>query len=287
MVTLPIEGRWAIRNIADEDVDEALVFLRRDPLVNVYLIGRLLEERFAAATQTIEVRYNREIVLVGTLASNIVVAADPATPRHLVDAALAVVADRILTRMLPVRAIISPAPLVESLWSRLRTRIDPPTVVRLNQPIYALQKRFDFPDLRTARYATLRDLEQLIPACAAMHKEEVGIDPMERDAVGYRERVRELIERQRSVVWIENGRIVAKCEYSAVTPDAVQLMGVWTAPPSRRRGFGRSLLREVCGHLARRGKVVTLFVNDFNRPAIALYEELGFQRIGMNRALIW
>ena len=287
MVTLPIEGRWSIRNVADEDVDEALAFLRRDPLVNVYLIGRLLEERFAAATQMIEVRYNRAIVLTGTLATNIVIAADPQTPKQVVDAAIAVVADRILTRMLPVRAIISPAPLVESLWNRLRTRLDPPTVVRLNQPIYALQKRFDYPDLGVARYSTLRDLDQLLPACAAMHKEEVGIDPLERDAAGYRERVRELIERQRSIILIRDGRIVAKCEFSAVTSEAVQLMGVWTAPQARRRGYGRMLLREVCGHLARRGKVVTLFVNDFNRPAIALYEELGFQRIGMNRALIW
>ncbi len=287
MVTPPIEGRSSIRNLADEDVEEALVFLRRDPLVNVYLIGRLLEERFAAATQMIEVRYNRQIVLAGTLATNVVIAADPQTPKQIVDAAIAVVAERILTRMLPVRAIISPAPLVESLWSRLRTRLDPPTVVRLNQPIYALPKRFDYPELKEARYSTPRDLDQLVPACAAMHKEEVGIDPLERDAAGYRERVRELVERQRSLVLIRDGRIVAKCELSAVTPDAVQLMGVWTAPQARRHGHGRALLREVCGHLARRGKVVTLFVNDFNRPAIALYEELGFQRIGMNRALIW
>jgi hypothetical protein len=64
-------------------------------------------------------------------------------------------------------------------------------------------------------------------------------------------------------------------------------MGVWTHPAFRRKGHGRELLREVCGHLFRKGKTVTLFVNDFNAPAIALYEGLGFQRIGMNRALIW
>jgi predicted GNAT family acetyltransferase len=39
--------------------------------------------------------------------------------------------------------------------------------------------------------------------------------------------------------------------------------------------------------MARKGRSVTLFVNDFNQPAISLYEELGFKRIGMNRALIW
>jgi predicted GNAT family acetyltransferase len=284
---MPAEGRWSIKPLGDDDVPHALAFLRRDPLINVYLISRLLEERYAAATQMVEVRYNRESVVLASLATNIVLASDPAQPREVTETAVAAIADRILARMLPVRAIISPAPLVEMLWSRLRLRIDPPTVVRLTQPVYARRGRLDYPDLTEGRYATMRDLDPLVPACAAMHQEEVGIDPLERDAAGYRERIRELIERKRSIVLVQQGRIAAKCEYSAVTPEAVQLMGVWTAPDMRRHGLSRKLLREVCGHLARKGKTVTLFVNDFNRPAVSLYESIGFQRIGVNRALIW
>ena len=166
-------------------------------------------------------------------------------------------------------------------------RVDPPTVLRMSQPIFELHGRLDLPDLSFIRYATIRDLDQLVPACAAMHREEVGIDPLERDALGYRERVRELIDRRRSFVRIEDGRIAAKCELSAVTPEAAQIMGVWTAPDQRRRGFGRALMREVCGHLCRQGKAVTLFVNDFNKVAVRLYESLGFRQIGLNRAMIW
>ncbi|HUJ14536.1 MAG TPA: GNAT family N-acetyltransferase [Thermoanaerobaculia bacterium] len=287
MVTLPAEGRWSLRALSDDDAGPALAFLRRDPLINVYLISRLLEERFVSATQTVEVRYNRDIVLVASLATNVVMASDRDAPQEITDAAIAIVAERILTRMLPVRAIISPAVLVDALWRRLHSLLDPPTVVRMSQPVYAISGRFDFPDLREARFSTPRDLDALVPACAAMHKEEVGIDPLERDAIGYRERIRELVEKKRSIIRVDNGHIAAKCEFSAVTPDAVQLMGVWTDPSLRRRGFGRALLREVCGHLARKGKSVTLFVNDFNRPAIALYESLGFRQIGVNRALIW
>lgn len=287
MVTIPAEGRWSIRTLSDDDAEEAVTFLRKDPLINVYLISRLIEERFPSAAQMVEVRFNRQIVVVASLATNIVLAADPAAPRDVTESAIAAVADRILTRMLPVRAIISPAPLVESLWNRLRTRLDPPTVVRMTQPVYALRKRFDYPDLAEARYSTARDLDQLVPACAAMHKEEVGIDPLERDTVGYRERIRELVERKRSIVRVVDGAIAAKCEFSAVTDDAVQLMGVWTSPSHRRKGIAASMLREVCGHLARKGRIVTLFVNDFNQPAIRLYESLGFVRIGVNRALIW
>lgn len=287
MVTIPAEGRWSLKALADEDARGALAFLRRDPLINVYLISRLEEEHTVAATQIFAVRHNSEIILVASLATNIVLAADPAVNRDLLDAAIAMIADRMVTRMMPVRAIISPAPLVERLWERLRSRLDPPTVVRMNQPIYSIRRRFDFPDLRASRYATTRDLDQLVPACAAMHKEEVGIDPLERDAVGYRERIRELVEKKRAIIRVDQGKIVAKCEFSAVTPEAVQLMGVWTQPHLRRQGLARETLREICGHVFRKGKTVTLFVNDFNRPAIGLYESMGFQRIGMNRALIW
>src|SRR5688572_2006042 len=237
MASLPAEGRWSLRMLSDDDVKGALEFLQRDPLINVYLIARLIEERSAAATQIIVVRYNGAIVLVASLATNIVLAGDPSISREITDTAITLIADRILTRMLPVRAIISPAPLVETLWLQLRSKLDPPTVVRLNQPIYAIRRRFDYPDLSEARYATMRDLDQLVPACAAMHKEEVGIDPMERDAAGYRERIRELVEKRRSVLRAVHGRIATKCEFSAVTQDAVQLMGVWTDPRHRRRGL--------------------------------------------------
>jgi len=287
MATLPAEGRWSLRLLADDDFRDALEFLRRDPLINVYLISRLMEERTLAATQVAVVRCNGAIVLVVSLTSNVVLAGDPSLPDDIVATAVGLIAGRILTRLIPVRAIISPSHLVELLWNELRLQLDPPTVVRMNQPVYALQPRPDYPDLTAGRYSTLRDLDALVPACAAMHLEEVGIDPLQRDAVGYRERIRELIEQKRTVILVVDGRIASKCEYSAVTPDAVQLMGVWTAPAFRRRGLSRQLLQEVCGHISRRGKTVTLFVNDFNHPAIALYESLGFERIGMNRALIW
>ena len=287
MVTLPVEGRWSLRPIADEEVRSVVRFLEADAMTNVYLLSRLEEERTAAATQIFTVRHEGAIVMVASLASNVVLAAAPGEREDRIDSAAALLADRITSRMLPVRAIISPAHLVEPLWDRLRTRLDPPTVVRMNQPVYAIRRRLDFPDLTHARFGTRRDLEKLVPACAAMHKEEVGIDPLLRDAAGYRERIRELVEQKRSIVRIEGGEIAAKCEFSAVTSTAVQLMGVWSHPRFRRRGLARETLREVCGHLFRKGKAVTLFVNDFNHPAVALYESLGFSRIGMNRALIW
>src|SRR5215218_6946830 len=140
MASLPAEGRWSLRLLSDDDVKGALEFLQREPLLNVYLISRLIEEKTVAATQMVVVRYNGAIVLVASLATNIVLAADPSFSSDITESAIALIADRIITRMLPVRAIISPAMLVEPLWLQLRSRLDPPTVVRMNQPIYAIDR---------------------------------------------------------------------------------------------------------------------------------------------------
>jgi len=42
LAVLPAEGRWSIKSLSDDDVAAALAFLRRDALINVYLISRLL-----------------------------------------------------------------------------------------------------------------------------------------------------------------------------------------------------------------------------------------------------
>ena len=83
MATLPAEGRWSLRLLSDDDFKGALEFLQRDPLINVYLISRLLEERTLAATQIAVVRYNGVIVLVASLATNIVLAGDPSVSRDI------------------------------------------------------------------------------------------------------------------------------------------------------------------------------------------------------------
>lgn len=287
MVALPSDGKWSLRSLSEIDRPAALSFLRRDPLLNVFLIARILEDGLASGSSIVEVTRDRETICIASLGTNVVLAADRRDDPDRREMAVALIADRIVNRMIPVRAIICSADLVDALWTRLRTRIDPPSVVRMNQPIYALTKTREAGQLRSARYATAGDLDQLVPACAAMHMEEVGINPLDRDALGYRERIRELVENRHSIVRLEGGKIAFKCEFSAVTPDAVQLMGVWTAPQYRNRGYARQTLGELCAMLIGGGRAVTLFVNDFNAPAIRLYESLGFEQIGTNRALIW
>src|SRR5207237_8495248 len=84
--------------------------------------------------------------------------------------------------------------------------------------------------LRTARLA---DLDRLVPACAAAHREEIGIDPLDRDPDGFRWRTRAQIEEGRSWLWTDDGTILFKAEASAWTPSAVQIQQVWVDPSAR------------------------------------------------------
>lgn len=287
MVAIPAYPKWSLRILKQKDAGAVIRFLEKEPMKNAYLISRIQDDGIGPEQELLDVRQGADIICVGSLSSNIVVASNPAASPSDVSVALSLIADRIAARAYPVRAIISDADLVEMLWTRLAVRLDPPTIVRLSQPVYLLEDSPLVSDLSSMKVSSEEDLDVLVPACAAMHREEVGIDPLTRDAAGYRERIRDLLRRKRSLAWIEKGSVIFKCEFSAVTRHTIQLMGVWTAPEFRRQGRARQGMAEVCGHILRQGKTVTLFVNDFNRPAIRLYESLGFRQIGRNRALIW
>lgn len=285
----PLTGSWKIRELGSRDHDHALEFLERRPLHNVFLISRIIDDGLDVAQPLLQLSRGGQPVLLASTGANLVVAADASELDEELDIALRVLAARILDRYMPVRAIISEAHLVAPLWDELRLSVEAPTVIRFNQPVMALSPAgpIGLPDLSSVRYGRLDELEELVIACAAMHREEVGIDPLVRDPWGYRQRIRELIERRRSFVLRDERGIRFKCELSAESPSAVQIMGVWTRPDARRCGVGRSAMAEVTGHLLRQGRWVTLFVNDFNAPAISLYRRLGYREIGTNRAIIW
>ena len=125
----------------------------------------------------------------------------------------------------------------------------------------------------------MRDLELLLPACAAAHQEELGVDPMRRDAEAFRWRTRTQIEEGRSWLWEEDGVVRFKAEASAWTPSAVQLQQVWVDPPVRRRGYGTLALRDLCRELLTRVPAVCLFVRVENVAAIRLYEAVGMRHV--------
>jgi uncharacterized protein len=184
------------------------------------------------------------------------------------------------------RMIIGDQRAVTELWNDLARLMPAPRDDRPGQPVYAISEKPE-PGETWLRAATEQDFELLLPACAAAHEEEIGVDPMARDPDGFRWRTRSQIEEGRSWLWVENGAIRFKAEASAWTPSAVQVQQVWVDPSERNQGYAKRGMRDLCRLLLREVPTVCLFVRPENAPAIRVYEGIGMQLHGAYRSLIF
>jgi ribosomal protein S18 acetylase RimI-like enzyme len=184
------------------------------------------------------------------------------------------------------RMIIGEEAAVSELWEAAVRKFPAPRLDRPGQPVYILDEPPE--DGATGlRVATPDDLELLVPACAAAHEAEIGIDPLANDPDGFRWRTQAQIGDGRSWLWTEGGTILFKAEASAWTPHAVQLQQVWVDPSARGRGHATRGMRDLCRRLLRKVPRVCLFVRAENATAIRVYESIGMRRTITYRSLIF
>jgi hypothetical protein len=184
------------------------------------------------------------------------------------------------------RMIIGAEEPVGELWDAIEDDMPEPRDDRPGQPVYVIEE----PPAAgggEVRAATIGDLDLLVPACAAAHVEEIGLDPLTRDPDGFRWRTRAQIEEGRSWIWRDGDRILFKAEASAWTPTAVQLQQVWVDPDLRRRGHGEAGLRDLVRLLLESAPIVCLFVRPENDAAIRLYERIGMRQALRYRSLLF
>ena len=139
-----------------------------------------------------------------------------------------------------------------------------------------------------ARLATSADLGELLPAAAAMFTEEVGFDPIARYGDGYAARLRTLIAGQRcAIVTDVNGRVIFKADAGIVNLDAAQVQGVWLHPDYRGYGLAKPFFAAAAQVLQRRYPHLSLYVNDYNARALAMYRGTGWEQIGQFSTIIF
>jgi ribosomal protein S18 acetylase RimI-like enzyme len=263
-------GHVLRKRVVEPDLDEVLAFCAEDPVERVFLedSARRGLGRFAA------VRGNGRLDALCHLGANLV----PAGARCGLFAPAAARAEP--------RMVIGEERAVGELWDAVAVELPAPRDDRPGQPVYVIEE--PPPGDRTGlRPARLSDLDVLVPACAAAHEEEIGIDPLAHDAEGFRWRTRAQIEEGRSWLWREGDTILFKAEASAWTPSAVQLQQVWVDPPVRRSGHGAAGLRALVGLLLDRTPAVCLFVRQENVAAIRLYDGIGMRRVLTYRSLLF
>ena len=178
-------------------------------------------------------------------------------------------------------SIVGSAFDVMELWNRIKGEWGNARELRTNQPVLATATRSELTVDELVRYSSLSDLDVLFPACVEMFTQEVGLSPVTVDGgTSYRNRISELIASRRSFVRVDDDNVVFKTEVGCLGAAVAQLQGVWVAPNHRGQGVGQHALASVIKFvLEDLAPIVSLYVNDYNKAALAMYEKVGFKQV--------
>ncbi len=267
----------ASRVLDDNDRDEVLRLLDADPVANVFVASRV------RAVGLNPPRLGGQMWGFGSRGglTSVCYAGANLVPVNAGPEAIGAFAERARRQGRRCSSIVGPATAVESLWERLEPYWGPARAIRAAQPVMATSSPPPVEPDPLVRRVLPEDFGIVLPACVAMFTEEVGVSPDVGDGGAlYRSRVAELIRIGRSYARIENGEVVFKAEIGAVTPQACQIQGVWVNPDHRGKGYGVAGMAAVVEQALKYfAPLVTLYVNDFNHPARAVYRQVGFQEV--------
>jgi uncharacterized protein len=127
------------------------------------------------------------------------------------------------------------------------------------------------------RPAESHELDVIAPIHALTAVEESGVNPLERDPAGFRQRCERRINQHRVWVAIEDGQVKFKADIVSETPDVVYLEGVYVSPEHRGNGYGARCMTQLTNQLLQRTKSVCLLVNRTNVAAQACYRKAGYE----------
>jgi len=129
------------------------------------------------------------------------------------------------------------------------------------------------------RLATLDDLDLIVPVHAQTVVEAGGVDPLEADPEGFRQRCSRRVEKRKTWVLIEQGDLVFKAEVLTQTAAVSYLEGVWVNPKERGRGYGLRCISQLSRSLLQRTSSICLLVDEKARAAQAFYRKAGYKSI--------
>ncbi len=266
----------AVSPLDDSHTGEVLAFLNERPTYT-FMMGGLIRDNGLESPLNRGTFYacrDRKGRLVGvTLIGEITML------EARIEAALATFAN--LTQDIPnIYMIIGEQEGVERFWDyyvkqgQLKRLFCRELLYELQFPVNAFEA---VPNLRPA---TRDDLDLVMPVHANMAFEESGINPLDVDPQGFRQRCLRRIEQERVWVWVENKSLIFKADIISETPEVIYLEGVYVKPEDRGRGYGLRCLFQLSRNLLKRTKSICVLVNEQNHTAQELYRKAHYQLRG-------
>lgn len=269
----------AVRTLTNADLAKVQELLIRKPFENVFVASRIRTGGLEAFMLGCEVwGYEEDGELVSILHHGANLVPVNGTPDAL---------DAYANRIGPIRtcaSILGVGDEALNLYERLCRRWpggswQQPREIRTCQPLMVISKPpVVEPDPRVRRVGR-GDEESYFAAAVAMYTEEVGVSPLD-GSTGYRWYVDRLMETGCAMGIVESGEVIFKSDVGSHTSSVCQVAGVWLRPDLRGRGLSAPAMAAVIELCQQVWPHVTLYVNDFNVKALALYRRVGFDEIG-------
>lgn len=129
------------------------------------------------------------------------------------------------------------------------------------------------------RVANASDAEALFPLQKGYELEEVVIDPYHFNDEQCMRLLKRTLREELVFIAERDGVPVAKASTNARGFLVDQIGGVYTNPGDRGGGFAKVVVSELLQRIFQEKEAACLFVKKRNRPAISLYERLGFEPV--------
>lgn len=256
------------RTLVETDRAEVVALLRRDPELNLYLLGNLDALGFSADYCVFHGFFSEDGALQAVANRYFVNWCVYGAP----EADWQEVADFLDAQPNAERLQDNPGGIPSILPLLKRLEVDTLQIeelARLDESDFAPQPA---PHGVTIRRATLEDLDELAALYAnagSMTRTRAGVERPLRDAT--------------FLVAERDGIIVSSALTNAETADLAMIGGVWTPPEHRGQGLARATVSALCQRLLQAGKTPVLYWD--NPSAGKVYGTLGFKPIGQWRAV--
>lgn len=125
--------------------------------------------------------------------------------------------------------------------------------------------------------ARLQEVELVVTVHAQMVLEEIGLDPLKTDPVGFRERCARRIHQGRTWICVEDDRLAFKADIISDLPDIKYIEGVYVSPEKRGQGYGSLCIRELTNILLTRTRSVCVLAKEQSLAAQGCYRKAGYK----------
>ncbi|ALV44746.1 hypothetical protein MB46_03685 [Arthrobacter alpinus] len=269
-----------VRVLAHRDTDALRALVARDRVANVF-VDSLINENNSAVPQSpgsVMLGFFEDdgvrLAAACWVGSNIVpIEADAEHATYF--------GHWIVAHWQPHASIFGPAEPTLALLDVLRNAGIHAQEIRANQPLLTISGPPLVEPSPSLAVSQSGQFSEILVAAAAMFEEEVGYSPFLGGEGNYRRRVAWLINHGYSFSHNEpRGDVIFKADLGAVTRYATQVQGVWMNPAYRSQGLSSGYMAAVVLLAQNHAPVTSLYVNDYNIRARALYERVGFEQVG-------